>query len=88
MRDDSAEAKAIAEYLKDGGKIKKVQAAVPATVQEIIDYLATCGVEVKYFRGDPKPYSLNNERLTLTGLVRLANEYRRARRLPPMMVRN
>lgn len=72
---------AVAEFLRDGGRILKVDPDVPATAQEILAFLADCGVHAKYFPGDPKPYLCQRRRLSLHALVELANKYRRARQM-------
>jgi hypothetical protein len=78
---------AVAEFLKDGGRILKVDPDVPATPQEVLDFLVSCGVDAKYFPGDPKPYLYQKRRLSLRALVELANEHRRALRLQPFSLR-
>ena len=47
-----ADAEAVAEYLKDGGHIVKVQEAVLASDQDVIAYLAACGHRARYCEGD------------------------------------
>ena len=82
------DANAIADYLKDGGQISKMDEVVPATVQEVIAYLATCGHQAKYFPGDMKPYLCNGKRYALGALFALANEHRRAHALPLFALRS
>jgi len=77
----------VANYLKYGGRIVKVKATVPVTEQELLEYLATRGTHPKYQHGDAKPYVHNNQRFSLEGLVRLANCYREAQKLPPFALR-
>jgi hypothetical protein len=72
---------AIAGFLKDGGRIVKVEPDIPATVAECLAYLARRGVVAKYFPGHPKPYLCHKRRLSLHGLFELANGYRRAEQL-------
>jgi hypothetical protein len=74
---------AVAEFLKDGGRILKVEPNVPATPQDVLDFLVSCGVNAKYFPGDPKPYLCQRRRLSLRALVELANKHRHARCLQP-----
>ena len=78
-----SDASAIAEYLKDGGPVIRVAEAVRATEQEVLDYLRTRGLEVKYFPDDPKPYLCAKKRYSLTSLARLANSHRRSQQLSP-----
>jgi len=84
-RDDEI---AITEFLKDGGRIVKVESDVPATVAECLAYLESCGVSAKYFPGDPKPYLCHKRRVSLQGLFDLANGYRHARRLQPFAIKH
>lgn len=84
-RDDEI---AIAEFLKDGGRIVKVEPDVPATVAECLAYLESCGVNVKYFPSDPKPYLCHKRRLSIQGIFELANGYRRAQRLQPFAIKH
>ena len=81
------DAKAIAEFLNGGGQIAKVKDPVTATEQEVIDFLATCGVAARYLPGDMKAYWCNNRRCSMTALVRLANTYRYAQQLAPFAIR-
>jgi len=84
---DPAQRKAIAEYLEDGGKVRKIQEAIPASEPEVLHYLATCGIDVKYFPDGTKPYSYQNKYFSPAGLVLFANRHRRQRRLPPFVLR-
>jgi hypothetical protein len=81
------DAKAIAEFLNGGGQIARVKDPVTATEQEVIDFLATCGVAARYLPGDMKAYWCNNRRCSMTALVRLANTYRYAQQLAPFAIR-
>ena len=80
------DADAIARFVQRGGQILKVTAAVPASEQEVLTYLAGCGLTVKYFAGDAKPYACERRRYSVDGLVRLANTYRSAQQLAPLML--
>jgi hypothetical protein len=83
----ASDARAIAEFLSGGGKIAKVQDSVTATNhREVVDFLATCGVSVKTFRGD-RAYWCDGRCYNPSALVRLANQYRQAQGLPPFAVR-
>jgi len=83
----SDDANAIADYLKEGGRIIKVEETVPVRAQEILDYLAALGLTAKYHPGDSKPYAHNHRRYSIDGLVRLANEHRQAEKHPPFALR-
>ena len=84
-RDDEI---AIAEFLRDGGRIVKVDPELPVTAQEVLAFLESCGVTAKYFPGDPKPYLCHKRRLSLSALFELANAYRRAHNLQPFVPRS
>lgn len=81
------DAQAIAEFLNGGGRIARVKDPVTATEQEVIDFLSTHGVAVRYLPGDMKAYWCNNRRVSMTALVRLANTYRYAQQLAPFAIR-
>lgn len=82
-RDD---ANAIADFLEDGGQIVKMKAAIPATEQDLYNYLASCGLPVKYAPGEAKPYRCNTKGYNLTALLRFANDHRRSQQLAPLML--
>lgn len=82
-----ADAEAVAEYLKDGGHIVKVQEAVLASDQDVIAYLAACGHRARYCEGDSKLYLCDGKRYGETALVELANQHRRTQRLAPFALR-
>lgn len=46
---------AIADFIAQGGRVLKVSAAIPATVQDVLVYPASCGVSVKYIPGTRVP---------------------------------
>ena len=82
-----ADARAIAEFLNAGGRIEKIKNPVTASEQEVIDFLAGCGIAARYLPGDMKAYWCNNRRCSMTALVRLANTYRYAQQLAPYAIR-
>lgn len=75
---------AVAEFLERGGEIQKLENPRPVTEQELLDYLASCELRVKYFPGTLNPYSCSRRPYSLHGLLRLANNRRRAQQLTPM----
>jgi hypothetical protein len=81
------DAKAIAEFLNGGGRIARVKDPVTASEQEVIDFLASCGITARYLPGDMKAYWCNNRRVSMTALVRLANTHRYAQQLAPFAIR-
>ena len=80
-------ADAIARYLEDGGQVSKLQEAIPATAQEVISYLATCGHSARYCEGDSRTYLCDTKRYRASALVKLANTYRQAQGLAPFVLR-
>ena len=83
---NSIDAEAIAEFLKAGGRIRKVEEAVPATPEEVLEYLARAGVKAKFSPGELKAYVCENKRYSLEGLVGFANQHRRSQHLSPFML--
>ena len=81
-----ADADAIARFVHRGGQVRKVAATIPATEHDVLAYLAGCGLTVKYFPADSKPYACNRRRYSLDGLLYLANTLRSAKQLPPLML--
>jgi len=81
-----ADTDAIARFIQRGGEVRKVAATIPATEQDLVAYLAGCGLPVKYFPGDSRPYTCNCRRYSLDGLLRLANTHRSEKQLPPLML--
>ena len=82
-----ADADAVAEYLKDGGHIVRVQEAVLATGQDVIEYLAARGHHARYCEGDRKLYLCDGKRYGEAALVDLANRHRRMQGLAPFALR-
>jgi hypothetical protein len=80
----TSDALAIAQFLNGGGRIAKGNDSLFASEHEVIDFLATCGVRVKTFRAG-KSYWGNGRYCGMSALVHLANEHRRARKLPPFV---
>ena len=77
---------AIANFIAQGGQVLKASPAIPATEQDVLVYLASCGLRVKYVAGTSTPYACMKRRYSANGLLKLANEYRRSQKLPPMML--
>jgi hypothetical protein len=78
--------KAIADFLKNGGRVVKAQHTVPVTGDEVLDYLVSSGFRVKYSPRDSR-YYYEGKQSNLTKLVALANTHRAARQLPPFAAR-
>ena len=86
---NSADANVIAEYLRDGGQVRRVDATVSVTEDELIAYLRTVGVSARYLEGDLKAYLCDGKkRFSLSGLERLANRFRISNGLPPLAVKH
>jgi hypothetical protein len=82
-----ADENAVADYLRGGGHVLRVRETIPATDQEIIEYLAACGIHAKYSEGDWRPYLCHGKRRSAGALVRLANRYRHEQHLAPFALR-
>lgn len=76
LEDDLERARAIADFLREGGKVTTLESPMPVSVDEVISYLATCGVEVKCAVGEKNPYLFNRKRYSADGLARIANGFR------------
>lgn len=77
---------AIADFMRSGGKVVKVQEAIPVTVPELLEYLASCGIRTKYSPGSGT-FLRGKRRCSLRKLVEVANTYRSAQQLPPFAIR-
>ena len=82
-----AQEKALSEYLRRGGKVSKLEAAIVTTLEDVVKYLASCGVTVRYVTGGARPYVAQGKRCNASGLVELANISRHAQRLAPFALR-
>jgi len=78
--------RAIAEFFQGGGEIRRCEDPVRVSEQELFEYLAKCGLSVKFFPGEPRPYGCNGKRLNMGSLLRLANEQRSIQHFPPLML--
>ena len=80
-------AKAISDYLREGGKVSKFPPAVPVSAREVVEYLISRGVAVRLPRNATAPtYFYNDKQVTLKKLVDVANKHRRAEQLAPFAV--
>jgi len=77
----------IADFLKAGGRVRRVKDSVPVTESELLDYLANCGMKVKHSVGDSRIYLCEGKRVSATKLIAIANEHRRSLQLPPFGLR-
>ena len=78
-----ADQRAIAEFLKSGGRISRVKESIRVSEPELLDYLASCGVTAKHQAGDSRTYVCQGKRVSMSKLIAIANEHRRAVELPP-----
>ena len=78
---------AVADFLKAGGRVRRVKDSVRVTESELLDYLANCGMKVKYSAGDSRTYLCEGKRVSATKLIAIANEQRRSLQLPPFGLR-
>ena len=76
MRDDPEGTRAFAEFFKAGGKVKTFEGPITVSVEEVLAYLATCGIEVKRAVGEKNPYLFNRKRYSAEGLTRMASGFR------------
>jgi len=77
---------AIADFMRNGGKVVKVQEAIPVTVPELLEYLASCGIRAKYSPSSGT-FVRGQRQYSLRKLVEVANTYRSAQQLPPLAIR-
>ena len=84
---NEAEKIAIAEFMRDGGRVNKVEDFTPATEQEVLAYLAKLGIEAKYLAGGARPYVCENRRVSRDELLSRANKQRRLEMLKPFAFR-
>lgn len=78
--------RAIEEFFQGGGEVTRCEPPVRVTEQELLEYLAKCGLAVRLFPGEPKPYSCNGKRFNIGSLLRFANEQRSVQQFPPLML--
>lgn len=78
---------AIADFLKAGGRVSRLKESVRVTEGELLEYLASCGITVKYTPGDYRSYFSQGKRVSLNKLIALANERRRSLHLPPFALK-
>ena len=63
LRDNPEAARAIAEFFKAGGRVETLESPITVSVEEVISYLATCGVEVKCAVGEKNPLPFESQAL-------------------------
>lgn len=80
-----ASTNAIADFMRRGGRVVKVQATISVTVPELLDYLAGYDIRPKYSPRDSRAYLYNGKRFNVSKLIELAN--RRVERLAPFAAR-
>jgi hypothetical protein len=83
---NSVDEEAVAEFLREGGQVQRVNSSGRITEQELLDYLASVGIKARYVDGDSKSYICYGRRFSLAGLERLANIIRIQRKEPPIGV--
>jgi hypothetical protein len=81
-------AEAIAEFVKNGGKVMKVPETIPVTGPEVLDYLRSCGIPAAFAPSSSiSAYIYRGRHVSLRKLVDVANKHRRAKQLPPFSAR-
>jgi hypothetical protein len=81
------DAAAVVNFLSRGGKVHKIQGAIPVTEPEVLDFLASRGVRVQYLPGTSKAFGLGQKRFKLPELIGLANKHRHSEQLAPFALR-
>ena len=79
--------RAIGAFLSAGGRILHVKESVRVSEPELLDYLAGCGIMVRYKAGDQRQYLWRRKRVSATALVAMANQHRSLLGLPPFALR-
>jgi len=79
--------RAVAEFLKSGGRISQLKESIQVNEAEVIDYLAGCGITAKYSVGDSRAYLCQGKRVSVSKLFDIANEHRRSQQLAPFSPR-
>jgi hypothetical protein len=79
---------AIAEFVKNGGKVVKVPETIPVTGPEVLDFLRSCGIPAGFAPSSSvSAYLYKGRHVSLRKLVDIANKHRRAKELPPFSAR-
>ena len=78
----------VASFLRGGGRITKLQAAVAVTELELLDYIRTCGFRVRYADDNRNGYICDRKRVNLRWLLDLANDHRRSHQLSLFTIRH
>ena len=78
---------AIADFIRKGGRIVKLQQTIPVTGPEVLDYLVNCGLSATHSPGNSRLYLCKGRAVSLRKLIKLANGYRREQQLPPFVAR-
>lgn len=77
---------AVAKFLEDGGRVSRVAESIDVTEPELLRYLENSGNAVTH-EPEGRSYWCGGERLSLQGLVALANHHRSLAGLPPFALR-
>jgi hypothetical protein len=77
----------IADFIRKGGRIVKLQQTIPVTGPEVLDYLMNCGLSAAHSPGNSRLYLCKGRVLSLRKLIKVANEYRSQQQLPPFVAR-
>jgi len=78
---------AIANFLKAGGRVSHVKESARVTESELLDYLASSGVEARYMGGDYRAYLCGGKRVSASELISIANAHRHSLQLAPFALR-
>ena len=73
---------AIAAFIAKGGRVVRLQETIPVTAREVLEYLVRCGITAEYSPRHSRRYIYQGQLVGLSKLVAVANNRRRAERLP------
>jgi hypothetical protein len=79
---------AIADFLHRDGRVVKLPEAITVTDADVIAYLLRSGIAVRRTDNNwTTAYLYRGKRVSLTTLVKLANQTRRKEQLPPFAIK-
>jgi len=77
----------VSQYLAGGGRIKKIADAIPATADELMQYLKARNVDIEPARAknanSASKFYHEGQLIGTDGLLQLANGHRREEEMPP-----
>jgi hypothetical protein len=77
----------VSQYLAGGGRIQKIADAIPATAEELVQYLKARNIEIEPARAknanSASKFHHDGQIIGSDGLLQLANGFRREEEMPP-----